>query len=97
MRISFSGFAVLTMVSAFCVSQARAQVTLELRPSAQTVVAGMEFQVGVYAVADPAELIGLAQVVVGWDLARVALLGTPPGGANPRASSGFPSGVLTPG
>ncbi|MCH7995687.1 MAG: hypothetical protein IIB57_14760 [Planctomycetes bacterium] len=97
MRISFSGFAGLTMVSAFCASQASAQVTLELRPSAQTVVAGMEFQVGVYAVADPAELIGLAAIVVGWDPARVELLGNSTEGAHPWASSGFPSGGLNPG
>ncbi|MCH7995858.1 MAG: hypothetical protein IIB57_15635 [Planctomycetes bacterium] len=54
-----SSFAVMSLAAVvFVPSDAPADVTLELRPAAQFVVAGQQTGVEIYAVADPAEARG---------------------------------------
>jgi len=75
-------------------SPAWAIVTVELRPSAQTVVAGQQALVGIYAVADPAEPVGIVQIVVSWDFNSLTLIGSDETGAHPWALAEFPGGGL---
>ncbi|UCE62049.1 MAG: hypothetical protein JSU63_10075, partial [Phycisphaerales bacterium] len=48
-------------------SQVFALVDLELRGPTGPVVAGMTFEVGLYVVADPAEVVGDVAAVITWD------------------------------
>ncbi len=69
-------------------------VTLELRPATQTAVAGQTFTVGLYAVANPAENVGLIDAIITWDANRVTLTGSDATGAFAWDSAIFPPDAL---
>ncbi|MCH8146530.1 MAG: hypothetical protein IH987_00830 [Planctomycetes bacterium] len=75
-------------------SYALADVLLELRPAAQSVVAGQQVEVEVYAVADPAEPVGIVHIVLSWDASSIMLTGSDGTGAHPWAAAIFPGGGL---
>lgn len=73
---------------------ATATVTLELRPSATTSYAGQVALVEIYAVANPAEPVGVVNAILQFDPTKFALAGFNLDGATPWFSAGFPSGGL---
>ena len=81
-----SSFAVMSLAAVvFVPSDAPADVTLELRPATQFVVAGQQTGVEIYAVADPGEPVGLNQVVLSWEGSPRKLAGGDVAGAQPGA------------
>ena len=73
---------------------AQAVVTLELRPATATTFAGQRVTAEIFAVANPAEPVGILNVILQFDATKFALTGFNLTGAQPWLSSGFPSGGL---
>ena len=48
-------------------TQAEAEVTLQLRPTSQMVMAGQPVEVALYAVADPPQPVGVITAILYWD------------------------------
>lgn len=75
-------------------AKAEATVQLELRPASQSEFSGQTVGVEVYAVANPAEPVGIINMVLQWDASILTLVGVDGTGAHPWGSINFPSGGL---
>lgn len=76
------------------VASAEAVVTLELRPASGTTFAGQKVSVELWAVANPAEPVGVINAILQYDPTKFVVSGFNLTGAHLWFSSGFPSGGL---
>src|SRR5437667_12120753 len=92
-RIVATTFAIAALHVLFPVASAWGRINVELRPYIPTVALGANVNVGIYVVSDSCsnQPMAAADIMFGWDPARLHLIGLTNAGATPLLSSTFPN------